>query len=86
MGGSNPLSTWSMTQTTSAMSSGEAELYSYMKGSAEGLGMVSGFADLGEAKTLRVGLDSSAALSTARRVGLAKLSTSARSTFEYNGL
>ncbi len=73
MGGISPLTAWSTTQATPAMSNGEAELYGCVKGSAEGLGVVSSFADLGESKTLRVGLDSSAALGILRRVGFAKL-------------
>ncbi len=69
----NPLHAWSTTQTTPAMSSGEAELYGCVKGSAEGLGVVSAMKDLGEKRMLRVGLDSSAALGIVRRVGLGKL-------------
>ena len=69
----NPLHAWSTTQTTPAMSSGEAELYGCVKGSAEGLGVVSAMKDLGEKRLLRVGLDSSAALGIVRRVGLGKL-------------
>ena len=64
----NPLHAWSTTQTTPAMSSGEAELYGCVKGSAEGLGVVSAMKDLGEKRMLRVGLDSSAALGIVRRV------------------
>ena len=70
---SNPLTAWSTTQTTPAMSSGEAELYGCVKGSAEGLGVVSGMKDLGETRRLNVSLDSSAALGIVRRVGLGKL-------------
>ena len=43
------------------------------KGTAEGLGVVSGFADMGEKKLLQVGLDSSAARGIVRRIGLGKL-------------
>ena len=71
--GINPLTAWSTTQAVPAMSSGEAELYGCVKGSAEGLGVVSGMADMGEVRSLKVGLDSSAALGIVRRVGLAKL-------------
>ena len=73
MDGVNSLNVWSTTQTTPAISSGEAELYGCVKGSAEGLGVVSGMKDLGETRLLRVGLDSSAALGIVRRVGLGKL-------------
>ena len=71
--GCNPLHAWSTTQATVAMSSGEAELYGCVKASAEGLGVVSGYGDLGEHRGLGVGLDSSAALGVVRRVGLARL-------------
>ena len=46
--GAKPLTAWSTTQTTPAMSSGEAELYGCVKGSAEGLGVVSGVKDMGK--------------------------------------
>ena len=51
--GMNPLTAWSTTQTTPAMSSAEAaELYSCVKGAAEGLGAVAGYGDMGEQRVL----------------------------------
>ncbi len=44
----NPLTAWSTTQTATAMSSGEAELYGCVRGSAEGFGTVSGVKDMGK--------------------------------------
>ena len=41
------LKSWSSTQATVAMSSGEAEYYALVKGAAEGLGMQALMKDLG---------------------------------------
>eukprot|EP00969_Alexandrium_andersonii_P181614 8026262-Alexandrium_andersonii.AAC.1 len=60
---------WSTTQKTIALSSGEAELAGIVKGSAEGLGLVSVARDLGIDTGLRVCADSSAAIGICRRSG-----------------
>ena len=67
------IKSWSTTQATIALSSGEAELYGIVKGSAEGLGMQSLLRDLGVDVNLRVKADASAALGVVNRVGLGKL-------------
>ncbi len=64
---------WSTTQSLVALSSGEAELYGIVKGSAEGLGMQSLMNDLGMSLALEVKADASAALGVVQRIGLGKL-------------
>ena len=67
------IKTWSTTQAVVALSSGEAELYGIVKGSAEGLGAQSLLKDLGIQARVRVLADASAALGVVNRVGLGKL-------------
>ena len=80
----NPLHAWSTTQTTPAMSSGEAELYGCVKGSAEGLGVVSAMKDLGEKRMLRVGSTLRLLLESCDVLGWGNLSTLTRSTCGCN--
>ena len=64
---------WSTTQSTVALSSGEAELTGIWKGSAQGLGLQSIAMDLGIPLTLRVMSDATAAIGISRRRGLGKV-------------
>ena len=67
------LKSWSSTQATVAMSSGEAEYYALVKGAAEGLGMQALMKDLGWKAKVRISVDASAAKSVASRVGIGKI-------------
>ena len=71
--GRHVLKTWSGTQATIALSSAEAELIALVKGAAEGLALRSLIADLGEECSLRVHVDSSAAIGICRRTGVGKV-------------
>ena len=64
---------WSSTQSSTALSSGEAEFNGVVRGSGQGLGYQSLLADLGIQLPLRVWTDSSAALGICNRQGLGKL-------------
>ena len=67
------LKTWSSTQAVVALSSAEAELYALVKGSSQGLGMISLLNDLGVAVSAKVHTDASAAIGIVSRQGLGKL-------------
>ena len=71
--GSHILKTYSSTQPTISLSSGEAEFYGVVKGSGAALGQQSLFADLGISLQVRVWTDSSAAIGICSRQGLGKL-------------
>ena len=73
VGGGGVVKTWSSTQATVALSSGEAEYYALVRAAAEGLGMRVLMADLGWEAGLKVWVDSSAAKSMASRVGLGRV-------------
>ena len=64
---------WSQTQTTVALSSGEAELGGICRGAAHGLGLQSLSADLGIKFGLEVLTDATAAIGICRRRGLGKV-------------
>ena len=64
---------WSKTQTTLALSSGEAELHGIASGIAQGMGMKSIAHDLGFRLGVRLHSDATAALGIARRRGLGKI-------------
>ena len=64
---------WSRTQTTIALSSGEAELHGIGAGIAQGLGLQSMARDLGFEIKIRVHTDATAALGICRRRGLGKI-------------
>ena len=64
---------WSKTQTTIALSSGEAELHGIGAGIAQGLGLQSIARDLGFHVSIRVHTDATAALGICRRRGLGKI-------------
>ena len=73
MMGASTLKHWSTTQSTIALSSGEAELSGIVKGASLGLGFQSTAADLGITVRLRIHSDSSAAIGISRRRGLGKI-------------
>ena len=72
--GTHVLCTWSVTQSVQALSSGEAEFYSVLKGTVEALGLSALAEELGfRFRPPRVGTDSTAAKGAASRHGLGKL-------------
>ena len=64
---------WSSTQTSIALSSGEAEFTGVRRGAGQGLGYQALLEDLGVDVLLRVWTDSSAAIGTCNRQGPGKL-------------
>ena len=72
MGGRN-IKHWAKTQSTTALSSGEAELHGIAAGITQGLGMQSIARDLGFAIAIKVHTDATAALGICRRRGLGKI-------------
>ena len=68
--GAHLIKSWSSTQKSLSLSSGEAELYSIVKGIATGIGMQQYLVDLGASAELRIHTDSSAAQGICKRVGL----------------
>jgi hypothetical protein len=64
---------WSRTQRSRALSSGEAEYYAVVTGTAEGLGVQSLGVDMGIEMKVRVWTDSDASRSVASRRGVGKL-------------
>ena len=71
--GNHVISTWSPTQPTVTLSSGEAEFYGLVKAAGAGLGQQSTMADFGLKTPVRVWTDSSAAFGMSTRSGLGKL-------------
>ncbi len=71
--GSHLVKSWSSTQTSVALSSGEAEFNGVVRGSGIGLGYQSLLRDLGHNLPVRVWTDSSAAIGVCSRQGLGKL-------------
>jgi hypothetical protein len=71
--GSHTIKTWSSTQSSIALSSGEAEFNGVVRGSGIGLGYRSLLKDLGHDVPLRVWTDSSCALGICTRQGLGKV-------------
>ena len=71
--GKHLLKSWSSTQASVALSSGEAEFYGVVRGAGVGLGVKALFSDLGLAMPSCVWTDSSAAIGIAGRQGLGKL-------------
>ena len=70
---SHCLKTYSHTQETVALSSGESEIYGIVKAATMGLGMKGLFADLGLKVEVQVNTDSSAAKSIASRRGAGRV-------------
>ena len=73
MRGLHPIKHWSVTQSTVALSSGEAEPGGICKGASIGLGLQSIARDLGFEWRLAVHSDASAAIGICRRKGLGKI-------------
>ena len=73
MRGGHCLRHWASTQTTIALSSGEAELGGLAKGISQGIGLRSIAADLGIETGLRLKTDATAAMGMARRLGVGKV-------------
>ena len=73
MVGWHPIKTWSSTQATVALSSGESELYALTKGASQALGFMGLARDLGDVLDARVHTDASATLGMVNRQGLGKL-------------
>ena len=73
MRGTHCLRHWSSTQTTVALSSGEAELGGIAKGMSQGLGLRSIGHDLGISLALKLWTDATAAMGMARRLGVGKI-------------
>ena len=71
--GLHVIKSWSTTQATVALSSGEAELYAIVKGASQSLGMLALANDMGQEMQPRVNSDSSAAIGITQRKGLGKL-------------
>ena len=71
--GSHTIRTYSSTQTTVSLSSGEAEYYGLVKGAAAGLGHQAIMADYGVHLLVRCWTDSSAAMGIAKRSGLGRI-------------
>ena len=64
---------WAKTQSTIALSSGEAELHGIAAGITQGLGMQSIARDLGISIGIRIHTDATAAMGICRRRGLGKI-------------
>ena len=71
--GQHAMKHWSSTQTSTALSSGEAEFAGVIRGSGQGLGYQALLEDLGIKAPLRVWTDSSAAIGICSRQGLGKM-------------
>ena len=71
--GKQVLKHWSSTQTSTALSSGEAEFAGVVRGGGQGLGFQSLMRDIGVQLPLRVWTDSTAAEGICTRQGLGKL-------------
>ena len=72
--GDHLIRTYSKTQATIAKSSGESELYALVRASAEGLGICTLLSDFGmDEPKVSIGMDASAAIGMAQRVGLNKV-------------
>ena len=71
--GAHLLKSWSSTQATVALSSGEAEFYGVVRAASVALGQQALFRDLGLSTTVKVWTDSSAAIGICSRQGLGRL-------------
>ena len=71
--GGGLVKSWSTTQGSVALSSGEAEFYAAVKGCKEGIGMKALISDLGIKVRIEVVQDSTAAKGTATRIGIGKI-------------
>ena len=73
MRGRHPIKHWSLTQTTIALSSGEAELGGICRGASIALGLQSLASDLGINLDVEILTDATAAIGICRRRGLGKI-------------
>ena len=73
--GSHCIRTYSSTQSTVSLSSGEAECYGMVKGGAAGIGHRAIMSDYGKYLPVKLWTDSSAALGISKRSGLGKSAT-----------
>ena len=73
MSGKHPIKHWSLTQTTIALSSGEAELSGICRGASLALGLQSIAKDLGIHLKVEILTDATAAIGICRRRGLGKI-------------
>ena len=73
MMGSHIIKTWSSTQSSVSLSSGEAEFYGVVRAAGTALGQQALLKDLGIELPVRVWTDSSAAMGISQRTGLGKL-------------
>ena len=71
--GRHLLKSWSTTQPTITLSSGEAELHGVVRGAATGLGFLSLLADFGIIILMRIWTDSTASQGICARQGLGKI-------------
>ena len=71
--GKHTIKTWSTTQSSVSLSSGEAEFNGVVRGAGMGLGFQSLMRDLGQDAPVRVWTDSEAAIGISSRQGLGKL-------------
>ena len=71
--GRHTIKHWSSTQTSTALSSAEAEFGGVLRGSGQGLGYQALLRDLGITVPLRVWTDSNAAIGICQRQGLGKV-------------
>ncbi len=71
--GSHAIKHWSSTQSSVALSSGEAEFAGVIRGTGQGLGYQALLRDFGVNTSLRVWTDPSAAIGICNRQGLGKL-------------
>ena len=71
--GGHSIKHWSLTQTTIALSSGEAELSGICRGASIALGLQSLAADLGISLKIEILTDATAAIGICRRRGLGKI-------------
>ena len=67
------IKTWSKTHAVIAKSSAESELFGVVRGSTEGLGMITLCADIGLKAEVRVHVDATAAKSIVEREGLGRV-------------
>ena len=71
--GTHVVKSWSTTQGTIALSSGEAELYAIVEGAARALSVQSTMKDMGSDVVIDMYTDSSAAKGVVNRSGLGKI-------------
>ena len=73
MWGNHMIKSWSLTQSTVSLSSGEAEYYAIVKGGSVGLGMRTMLKELGVEINVKISTDASAAIGMIKRRGLGRV-------------